>query len=569
MSNTKKMTSKDKLDVLHFILSSWSSPSLVGIELLPLQNGGFTLFGKREQDKRVILCEEEMELFPGQEDVFCKHGLQTELYRLLVTMAENNEYQLCTMKELSTDDVATLLLGTIRKYNGKTTDHALRWKTATSTVAVDTLPKAIMNHEDINKFVYFPTIENVLQMLEDVTLPLDSSQAIQKFNKTCTEKERTKFANYIAKNSYLSSKVVNFISKLQIFKEKNSGRNVSSSERQQVTPLETEKWIWSGSGFEPSCNMILKTTDSDISLKPYLFSLPPEIRIPKLIQFFKRMNCVICQDTDLLLRVLQMIQHKYEGRYQNERESKSDLHLCMKILNSLKECDDIDERVLIPVYTNTSGKVILKLANECNYCNDDWLKGAAEDDGDEIYYVHPDISHDTAVKLGVPSLTDKLLQDTEGIEEWGQNEPLTTRINKLIQDYKDGLSVPKEIVQNADDAGATKIVIFDPHTTYLGSALKNKNQPGIKIDTRKNQHVLKRMSSQFEPYNGVFGCNLNAGNGNQSFDGTLFRFPLRTEQQANTPSKISDKVYNRKEMEELIEIFVKGVRKFAVCLPKM
>ncbi|CAG2253083.1 SACS [Mytilus edulis] len=294
------MASNDKLDILHFILSSWNSPSLVGIELLPLQNGSFTLFGKREQDKRIIVCEEEMELFPGQEDVFCKHGVQTDLYRILVTMAENNEYQLCTMKELSTDDIATLLLGTIRKYNGKTTEFALRWKTATNAVAgkkwltnvwkflqdydiddfsdlhllpscsqgnknflykistkvllktyhgykdlpdpvckalsylniviVDTLPKAIMNHEDINKFVYFPTIENVLQMLEDVTLRLDSSQAIQKFNKTCTEKERTKFANYIAKNSYLSSKVVNFISKLQIFKEKNSGRNVSSSE---------------------------------------------------------------------------------------------------------------------------------------------------------------------------------------------------------------------------------------------------------------------------------------------------------------------------------------------------
>lgn len=923
------------------------------------------------------------------------------------------------MQDLSTDDISTLLLGTIRKYNGKTTDHALPWKSSTSTVAgkkwltnvwkfiqsydiddfcnlhllpscsqgkdvlyklstkvllktyhgytdlpdavckalsylsivtVDTLPKAIINHDDINKFVYFPTVENVFNMLGDVTLQRNSGQAIQKFNKTCTEKERTEFAKYIATSSYFSSNVTKFISKLQIFKEKNSGRNVSSNEvnvmaeteelpikyqkeslvysghfhkalvnlqvptrgmeevvidimdclqrgsqyshnemnmmmkfvmnkfktfenKQQildiarnlkcvpngrgemkkakelfdpedadlkwiiidqarfpnmtkcpitlkqvrklglktgcevnandilecakyieskphedtqdrrssqlfdflrknpqllrsitgqtnlseklmnvhfikpscrmenfpemlpwfkssfpfckpselidhqfvfltgsvqpvlqkdvtpelcrvfswnktptiksvieqlfiiirlyedkykphllplinqiynflsvnysraseVTPLKSEKWIWTGFGFEPSCNIVIETKDSDISLQPYLYSLPPEFRTPKLIQFFSRMNCVNCQDTDLFLRVLQVIQDKYEGEYQNERESKSDLHLSIKILNSLKESDDIDERVLIPVHTYSTGRVILKPANECNYCNDDWLKGAAEEDGDEIYYVHPDISHDTAVKLGVPSLTDKLLEDTEGIEEWGQTEPLTRRIKNLIKDYKDGLSVPKEIVQNADDAGATKvtfmyderenkqfrtklldcnmakcqgpalwayndatfsqkdfenitklsgatkeddsskigkfglgfcsvynltevpsfvsgnqIVIFDPHTTFLGSALRNKNQPGIKIDTRTNHSVLKRMKSQFEPYNEVFGCNLNPEKGNMQLNGTLFRFPLRTEEQARAPSEISDKVYNRKEMVELIEIFVKA-----------
>lgn len=88
----KKMTSNEKLDILHFILSARKSLSLVGVELLPLQNGSFTLFGNRGRDKRIIVCQEEMELFPGQEDVFCKHGLQTELYRLLVQMAENSEY---------------------------------------------------------------------------------------------------------------------------------------------------------------------------------------------------------------------------------------------------------------------------------------------------------------------------------------------------------------------------------------------------------------------------------------------------------------------------------------------
>jgi hypothetical protein len=43
-------------------------------------------------------------------------------------------------------------------------------------------------------------------------------------------------------------------------------------------------------------------------------------------------------------------------------------------------------------------------------------------------------------------LTESLLEDTEGVEEWGQNEPLTRRIKNLLKDYTDGFSVPKEIL---------------------------------------------------------------------------------------------------------------------------
>ena len=41
----------------------------------------------------------------------------------------------------------------------------------------------------------------------------------------------------------------------------------------------------------------------------------------------------------------------------------------------------------------------------------------------------------------------------------GQYEPLTTRIKGLLEeDYTDGLAVFKELIQNADDAGATEVI---------------------------------------------------------------------------------------------------------------
>ncbi len=48
--------------------------------------------------------------------------------------------------------------------------------------------------------------------------------------------------------------------------------------------------------------------------------------------------------------------------------------------------------------------------------------------------------------------------DAEELDfSFGQTDSLTHRLNVLLQDYTDGFAVPKELVQNADDAGATEV----------------------------------------------------------------------------------------------------------------
>ena len=205
---------------------------------------------------------------------------------------------------------------------------------------------------------------------------------------------------------------------------------------------------------------------------------------------------------------------------------------------------------------------------------------------------------------------------------------MTHRLHTLLQEYTDGFAVPKELVQNADDAGATivkilyderrnldartcliddgmaecqgpalwaynnatftdadfenitklngatkalqtdkigrfglgfnavynltdvpsfvsrnSVVIFDPHTTHLGRSIKNKAKPGIRIDVQKHKKKLRRLGNQFKPYNDVFGCNLRADAYQESYNGTLFRFPLRTKAQA-IRSEICQKHYD-------------------------
>ncbi|MBD2463940.1 DUF3883 domain-containing protein [Oscillatoria sp. FACHB-1407] len=50
-------------------------------------------------------------------------------------------------------------------------------------------------------------------------------------------------------------------------------------------------------------------------------------------------------------------------------------------------------------------------------------------------------------------------------EAWYQSEPLTTRLKNLIRDYPEGVGIIKELIQNADDAGATCVeIVFDWRT---------------------------------------------------------------------------------------------------------
>ncbi|XP_063431924.1 sacsin-like [Mytilus trossulus] len=422
--------------------------------------------------------------------------------------------------------------------------------------------------------------------------------------------------------------------------------NYGSYPKEALDEFKDKEWIWVGSKFVRSKEIYFsKNEHSVINFEPYLYTLPGEFQHQKFKTFFTKTKfCQSDNPSDLCVEVLRLIKKKHDTNEVNEKDTKEDLQLVVKILNVLKEGDEIDQDVILfPVHTEKANKLVLQPASKCNYCNEDWLKDSADDDGDDIYYVHHDIPMDTAAKLGVPSLTDRLLQNTEGLEEWGQHEQLTTRLKTLLKEYKDGFSVFKELIQNADDAGATKvcflyderqnknarkrlidkgmaecqgpalwsfndaqfsnddlenitklngatkeldtakigrfglgfcsvynltdvpsfisgnnIVIFDPHTKHLGLALMKKKQPGIKINMSNNRHMLQTIRTQFLPFEGVFDCNLTIKHGRElTYDGTLFRFPLRTKSQGDQ-SEISHMVYDRHEMMRLLNMFVES-----------
>ena len=405
-------------------------------------------------------------------------------------------------------------------------------------------------------------------------------------------------------------------------------------------------WVWNGDGFSSPSHVLFSKTAIDLT--PFISLLPLEMM--KHSRLFTLFGMRTNSDPSLLVKVLGLIKEKYEGQNSpviNASEVRHDLQLSVDILNELASDElspELQKEILLPVRVDGNLYVRLEPVKHCMYTEQkEWVQNESEDGEQKYYYVHHNVPNNTAVRLGVPSLTHRMLDSDELSigEEFGQEEKLTTRLNRLLEDYKDGLAVLKELVQNADDAGATEVkflydertnkdamtwlidegmkkcqgsalwvyndaiftdedfvnitklneatkvhntekigrfglgfnavynltdvpmfvsknyfVILDPNTFHLGTAIKNPRKPGIKIDLNKDVRNLQTFSNQFKPFNGIFGCDLSLDKEDNSYDGTLFRFPLRTREQAAV-SEIRDKCYDDHEMRKLLEMFLK------------
>ena len=101
---------------------------------------------------------------------------------------------------------------------------------------------------------------------------------------------------------------------------------------------------------------------------------------------------------------------------------------------------------------------------------------------------------------------------------------------------------------------ANNLVILDPHTTNLGKAIRDKSKPGVKIPLGPNRNRLRRLQDQIRVYDGVFSMDASLESNYRDFNGTLFRFPLRTRKQAGA-SEIKNLCYDKNEMKVLIQKF--------------
>lgn len=222
------------------------------------------------------------------------------------------------------------------------------------------------------------------------------------------------------------------------------------------------------------------------SLEPYLSVVAPEVKgfAEKLVVGNGVRGKFEVHDLQsLICRV-------WEERQDQELEADQE-RACLNALLLLIEdarrrgCSCCDWMHEVRVVT-AGGK--LAPGPECVFNDTPWLKDTASViEGGGLQFVHEELGCDAHL-FGAKPLRDELVRlgSEEFVvgEAFGQEEPLTTRLANLLREYPADVGIFKELVQNADDAGASRVVFVHDKRRHgskslIGQGMKAWQGPAL------------------------------------------------------------------------------------------
>ena len=200
------------------------------------------------------------------------------------------------------------------------------------------------------------------------------------------------------------------------------------------------------------------------STEPYLHILPDSITRYSSLFLHCGMNQSITKSQ--IVSILDTINFQINNKSLSPG-SVQVWNMVMAILNWLTNnaTEDIScESILVPIESSSEWPD-LRRSDSLVYTDNaflrDFIISSSEDDPDYCF-VHSRISPNLAKCLKVSPLSKEMDVSEDTFSDAGQYEPLTVRLKNILKDYKDGVTIVKELIQNADDAEATEInICFD------------------------------------------------------------------------------------------------------------
>lgn len=246
--------------------------------------------------------------------------------------------------------------------------------------------------------------------------------------------------------------------------------------------LEGCRWIWVGDGFATSDEVVL---EGPLHLAPYIRVIPIDLAVFKdlFLELGIREFLKPSDYADILCRMA--------VRKGSSALDAHEIRAVTLIVHHMAEVNLYEPKVQIYL-PDVSGRLFL--AGDLVYNDAPWLLGPEDPDGSFSNglstawntkktvqkFVHGNISNDVAERLGVCSLRRTLLAESAdsvnlglsgAAEAFGQHEALTTRLKHILEMYADGPGTLFELVQNAEDAGASEVVLLLDKSQYGTSSI--------------------------------------------------------------------------------------------------
>ncbi|KAL4175942.1 hypothetical protein KRP22_000900 [Phytophthora ramorum] len=242
------------------------------------------------------------------------------------------------------------------------------------------------------------------------------------------------------------------------------------------------KYVWVGDHFVSATHV---ATVAVVNAEPYLYTIPNE-----LLHFRPFLRAIGVRERFALADYIHVLgaMHKEclavtsaeeEGNVKASPISGDQLTIVIGLIQLISDTlqHHSDYELFAP---DRNG--VLEFASNLTYDDAPWLdKRDYETTSGSARFIHPKISNEVAAKIGSRSLRSQLLSESgheamsfgaEGdVEAFGQTEALTKRIAHILEQYPDGPNIISELIQNADDAGATRVCILYSSCTYGTSSL--------------------------------------------------------------------------------------------------
>ena len=238
------------------------------------------------------------------------------------------------------------------------------------------------------------------------------------------------------------------------------------------------KWIW----IETYCKFV-STSDcavnslDDLDLSPYYYSLSQINQLKGYLNMFLSLGVPQNFESSIVRRVLLDIKRNCYTLGLSETQLKTVLHILQWIHKHGKE----DIKVLLP-----TDNMKLLPPEDCTYNDVHWDESKLRQQRG-YSYVHPEVPPQRAKYFRVVPLSHRIAPSKRiGLKyiQRGPHQSVTGRLKEAIEEYGGDVDVFKELIQNADDAGATQVkFIIDwrhhPCDTLLESDLKHWQGPAL------------------------------------------------------------------------------------------
>ena len=266
--------------------------------------------------------------------------------------------------------------------------------------------------------------------------------------------------------------------------------NVDYCDKETFDDIENWVWMESKSTFISSSMVAIRSNPTfRQSLEPFVFTLSN--RLGKFNKLFSKCGIHPQITTNHILSVLHSIKDRPDQISTEEAWSLVKAILDWVVDDPSTRMNDGD--VLVPVQSDSSYPQ-LQLVKDVVYTDNEMLLNIAMTSDEDYMLVHDRVAH-LARQLGLSPLSDHLDITEDVFEDAGQHEPLITRLSNILKEYKDGLTIIKEMIQNADDAEATEVnILYDVrhHTTekLLFKEMADSHGPALVVhnnSTFKNE----------------------------------------------------------------------------------